>query len=174
MIKILSAQPGENAGEVAPNIPTTRSRRFPVKSMHLGVVGIPNPTLDSDGKAFDGKVYLQRVSETIQYKQRAHNQNFSDSATSNAMLRNGEWYDEDADLVVDGMTLGDLRIVLVANYEIEEDIADRIVLKYHANDKVKYIDKEGDRVPTQERLLLKGYSLAVRMEAGDELSLIHI
>ena len=122
---------------------------------------MPNPTLDSDGKAFDGKVYMQRVSETIQYKQRAHNQNFSDSATSNAMLRNREWYDEDADLVVDGMTLGDLRIVLVANYEIEEDIADRIVIKYYRNDNVKYIDKVTYRIPTQYTFLLSGYSLAV-------------
>ena len=43
-MKLLPAQPGESEDVVANEVPTTRSRRFPVKSMYLGVVANPIPS----------------------------------------------------------------------------------------------------------------------------------
>ena len=96
--------------------------------MFLGVVSNPIPS-----KNFDGKISLTRVSKTEVYKQRTHNQNFSEHVATNAMLRNGEWFDADVGLVVEGMTLGDLREALAANYQLEEEVAERLVLKSYRN-----------------------------------------
>ena len=95
-----------------------------MQSMYLGVVAKPIPS-----KEFDGKIHLTRVSETTEYKQRTHNKNFHDHATTNAMIRNGKWYSREAGFIVDGMTLGDLRVALTVNYQLEEQVANRIVIK---------------------------------------------
>ena len=58
------------------------------QAMYLGVVANPVPS-----KNFDGKIFLQRVSETQKYKQMLHGQNFSNDASTNARIKRGNWCD---------------------------------------------------------------------------------
>ena len=43
--------------------PQMRSRRFPVESMSIGIVGCPRPD-----KNFDGRIFLERISKTYTIK----------------------------------------------------------------------------------------------------------
>lgn len=131
--------------------------------MVMGVIGKPFPEHD-----FNGKIFLKRVSETCQYKRMTCNQNFTDCATMNGMLKRGEW----KLLAVDGMFLGELRASLAEQYGLETDIQERLVLKYYVpgNDGKripKYIKCEDDPIPAQDRL--GGYELMARYEKGDDL-----
>ena len=170
-MKLLCAQAGESEEHVSDKVPTTRSRRFfPVKSMFLGVVSNPIHL-----KNFDGKILLICVSRTEVYQQRTHTQSFSKHATTNAVLRNGEWYDADTGLVVEEMTLGDLQEALAAIYQLEEEVAERLITKCYRNPnappkkrKVVYINDPSAKIPTRDVLQKKRHSLAVRMEKGDK------
>ena len=53
--------------------PKMRSRRFPVKSMFMGVVANPNPE-----KGFDGRILLERISEEVEVKKKYTHQRFTD------------------------------------------------------------------------------------------------
>ena len=64
--------------------------------MYLSVVGNPIPS-----RTFDDKIFIQRVSETIKYKQMDHNQNFSDKGSINGLIKRGAWYSRDAGFIVD-------------------------------------------------------------------------
>ena len=66
--------------------PKMRSRRFPIKSMFMGVVGRPIPH-----REFDGKIMLERVSEEVPITRLGSHTSFTDDAIANAMIRNGEW-----------------------------------------------------------------------------------
>ena len=59
-LKKLPLGEGEEDGEDMLVRPKMRSRRFPVKSMFMGVVARPRPD-----KNFDGKVFLERVSKNV-------------------------------------------------------------------------------------------------------------
>ena len=63
--------------------------------MFLGVVANVIPS-----KNFDGKIYLQRVSEEKAYEKMTYNQNFSDDASANGLLKSGQWHNEDLGLVL--------------------------------------------------------------------------
>ena len=90
--------------------------------MFLGVVANAIPS-----KNFDGKIFLQRVSKEKAYAQTTCNQNFSNDASANGLLKNSKWKDENLGLVVNGMTLGNLKDDLTNQYQIDEDICERIV-----------------------------------------------
>ena len=67
------------------------------------------------------------------------------------------------------MTLGDLKIALNENYQLEEDAAARVVMKQYTgcsmnNKKVRYIVDNDAAVPTQDVLHMKGDRLVVRMK----------
>ena len=102
----------------------------------------------------------------------SHNQNFSDDASVNGLLKNGQWCDKDVGVVVAGMTLGDLKIALVEQYLLESGVSDRLVICLYTgtgqNKKSKYICEDGDAIPTQDALTLGGYTLMVRSKKGDE------
>ena len=85
------------------------------------------------------------------------------------MLRRGNWYSND-NLVVDGMTLGDLRVVPKAHYSPEDDVANRLVLKYRSGTRgdPRYYEDEDGVIPNSRELRTKKYELAVRMNRGDE------
>ena len=78
-IKKLPLGPNEKEGDDAIIIPKMRSRRFPVKTMFMGVVGRPR-----EDKGFNGKIYLKRVSEEVSLQKRATNQNFSPDRNINS------------------------------------------------------------------------------------------
>jgi hypothetical protein len=159
-IKYLPAMVGEEGVEY--EVPRTISRRNVAKVMFLGVVANPIPD-----RNFDGKIFLKRISEVRTYQRVSCNQNFTDCATTNAWLKNGGW----SQFVTDGMTLSDLREVLEDQCGLEEDIADRIVLRFYIpgrdenTKQCKYIEDDDASVPD---VSLGGYTLMVKFEKGDK------
>ena len=53
--------------------------------MFMGVVANPVPERD-----FDGKIFLRRISKEEKYKKKSHHQNFTDDASLNGLLKDGE------------------------------------------------------------------------------------
>ena len=113
--------------------------------MFLGVVANAFPS-----KNFDGKIFLQRVSKEKAYAQTTCNQNFSNDASANGLLKNSKWKDENLGLVVNVMTLGDQKDALANQYQINEDICERIVIRTHVGEKRKceYVEKDDALIPT--------------------------
>ena len=72
-IKKLPRAADEDEGADYYSQPKVRSRRFPIKAMYMGVVGRPIPE-----KNFDGRVHLERVSQTKTVQKMMAHQNFSD------------------------------------------------------------------------------------------------
>ena len=64
--------------------PKVRSRRYPVKSMFMGVVGRPNPA-----KNVNGKIHMERVSETKEVKKLTTNTQFCDNYSLNNLIKEG-------------------------------------------------------------------------------------
>ena len=64
----------------------SKTRRLPVKSMFMGVVGRPIPETQ-----FDGRINLERVSETKVVKSLTAYQNFTDDVILNLQIKNGGW-----------------------------------------------------------------------------------
>ena len=87
-----------HASEASPKI---RSRRHPVKVVHLGVVGRPmkDETKDVD---FNGRIMIKRVAREQKVEKLTRNQSFSPDAKVNDALKNDkDWrdiYDENADM----------------------------------------------------------------------------
>ena len=54
--------------------------------MILSVVGKPH--LD---KGFDGRVMKKRVSRLVEYKKTVYSQNFTDDASANGLIKDGQW-----------------------------------------------------------------------------------
>ena len=126
----------------------------------MGVIAMPIPEHD-----FTGKIMIKRVSEPTKYKQKSHNQAFSDHAAVNMMLRNGEWR---ALVTDDDTTLGELKGYLQDVYDLEDDIKESLVLRYYLKDKKSgkkkphYLDK--DTMPVSS---IRGcMDLMVRNEEG--------
>ena len=99
------------------------SRRFPIKAMFMGVVGRPIPH-----RNFDGKIFLERVSERIPVSKITSHQNFSDDVIINQGIKNGEWrtlfYDKSNLIVAEILTQ------IYINYALDESIYDRLELQY--------------------------------------------
>ena len=130
----------------------------------MGVVANPVPERD-----FDGKIFLRRISKEEKYKKKSHHQNFTDDASLNGQLKDGEW----KQLVVDDddMRLTNLRESIVENFFLDEETTDSLVLRYYSDSssdkpKAKYIDQPGALVPPTD--CLDGYTLMVRNSAGDK------
>ena len=94
--------------------------------MYLGIVA---KAIDS--KKFDGKIFLQRVSKEKGYAKTTYNQNFSDYASVNGLLKGGEWKDNLHGLVVSGMDPEDLKEALADQYDLDAPIVDLIVIRYY-------------------------------------------
>ena len=88
--------------------------------------------------------------------------------------------DERTGLVVEGMTLGELKDVVASQYDLDDDIKERLVLRYYVgsreegNRKPKYIIDNDSELPGEDIMRLDGYNLMVRYngkkqgERGDE------
>ena len=86
----------------------------------MGVVANPVPEHN-----FDGKIFLKRIAKKEKYKQKSHHQNFTDDASLNGILKNGEW----KQLVVEGdeVRLMHLRESIAENYFLDEETTDNLV-----------------------------------------------
>ena len=134
--------------------------------MILGVVAKPIPSRD-----FDGKLFMKRVLRTESYRQSASNQNFTDDASVNGLIKNGEWLE----LVTEGMSLSKLRDAVGETYQLKLNITERLVLRYYiplseegGKTKVKHILKDDASLLTMDLFRLIKYQLMVRYEKGDE------
>ena len=135
--------------------------------MYLGVVAKAD---DTQNRNFNGKIFLKRVSEEVEYKRMTHNQNFSDDADINGQIKNGAWraYAEGTGGV---QTLGELREVLGASFGLEDFIRDRLVIQYKipGNDggesTPRYIDGDSDGL---EGWMDRDVKLMVRYKRGDK------
>ena len=116
-----------------------------------------------------GKIFMKRVSAMEAYKKTTHHQNFSDAAFVNAILKEGEWRECVAD---EGTNLGDLKDSLQEQYDLDDGITEKLVLRYYLKDK-KGKDKAhylvDDETPiTGVRAHRDNMTLMVRMKAGEE------
>ena len=93
LIKFLKQGPHEKKGADNIIFPKMLSRRYPVKSMFMGVVGRPVPH-----RQFDGKIFMERVSETKFITKCTAHTNFSDDALINSEIKNGKWKEMIGDL----------------------------------------------------------------------------
>ena len=62
-----------------------------------------------------------------------YSQNFTDDASANGLLKDGQWFDADVGVVVEGMTLGDLKDAVAEQYFLDDDIKQRLVIRYHVS-----------------------------------------
>ena len=91
--------------------------------MYLGVVANPIPSRD-----FNGKIFLDRVSRTERYKNATCNQNFTDIASVNADIKAGKWYEH---VNGESMKLSDLKDKVALAYNLDDDIKDRLVIRFY-------------------------------------------
>ena len=99
------------------------SCRFPVKAMFMGVVVRLLPC-----HRFDGKIFLERVSQRVVVSNLRYHQKFTDDIILNQVIKNREW----RDLFDCHSPLTTSKIITeVANcYALDEAILDHIELQY--------------------------------------------
>ncbi len=83
-LKLLPRAPFEEEGVDVLKYPKILSRRFPVKSMFMGVVGNPIPEHN-----FDGKIFFERISKKQKVVQCRSHKNFSHDVHVNEELARG-------------------------------------------------------------------------------------
>jgi uncharacterized protein (DUF2267 family) len=150
--------------------------------MYLGVVARPAPKFD-----FHGRVYLERVSKKKVITRETTHTRFTDDVVLNADLRNNGW----RRLVPDGtIEVADLKELIAEEYNLDEDIADRLEFSYKTfvggsqrkEKSVRYSDT--DSIPSGTRqhvpdnnggvqeatpVTLDDITLQVRYKLGDEI-----
>ena len=94
------------------------SRRFPVKTMFMGIVGRPQRHRD-----FNGKILMHRVSKRRYITSLTAHTNFTDDAVLNAQIKEGEWRHL-IDVTI--KTGDDLKFFFANTYELENEIVDRL------------------------------------------------
>ena len=98
-----------------------RSRRLPIQSMFMGVVGRPRPD-----KNFDGHSFLEKISKTYKNYKKTANQRFSDDVLINSEIKSGKW----RHFYVPDMICNDLKKIVGDVYELEDYIIDRLEFSY--------------------------------------------
>ena len=89
----------------------------------MAVVGRPRKEYN-----FDGKIWLQRVSEEVTLQRRTTNQNFTDNVSINTYLKQGGWhllYPEG-----DNITCDEMIGIIASQYGLEVAVADCLVFTY--------------------------------------------
>ena len=114
------------------------SRRFPIKTMFMGVVARPIPH-----RRFGGKVLMERVSTTKRVQKATSHRNFSDDALVNEAIINGEWKNlicSTEELVVDILDF------ISTSYALEEFISQRM--------EASFVSKIGNAGRVETKVLL--------------------
>jgi hypothetical protein len=123
---MLPHQQGEEPGLANYNPERVASRRFATKVMFAGVVACPHPEYD-----LDGKIYLQRVSETVVAKKAVFYTNIVDEYEANALMHNS-WRTLHLPALIPNMTVGELldSFLAVDEFCVDEEIREQMVLRY--------------------------------------------
>ena len=93
--------------------PKMYSRRFPVKTMFLGVVARP-----VKHRNFDGKILLERIAKDKVITTATSHTNFTDDALCNKEIKNGSWRDH---IIFENSTADDIIIYISEQYRLSED-----------------------------------------------------
>jgi hypothetical protein len=140
--------------------------------MFLGIVACPQ-----EDHAFDGRIFMKRVSKRKTITKRSRNKRFSVDVLVNGALQQGEW----RDYYTAGATIGELLETIVETFDLDEFVAERLEMSYvshtrggtskrvllKAADLIEGMrtDADGAQVP----LLLEDLELHVGMQQGDEV-----
>ena len=121
-MKVLPKNDCENGNVLEVKKSKMLSRRFPIKTMFMGVVGRPIPH-----RRFNGKIFMERVSKTKYVTSATSHTNFSDDALVNDAIKMGGWKD-----LVDSTvsTTEDLLEFIRESYNIEDSTVDHIEFFY--------------------------------------------
>ena len=114
---------GEVPGSDFIPAPKMRSRRFPVKSMFIGVVARPQPA-----KGFNGRIHLERISEQVKVTKRTAHHRFTDDRLINSELKNENW--RNLYLIDSDITTRQLAEEIGVVYDLERAIVDRLEFCY--------------------------------------------
>ena len=121
-MKVLPKNACENDDIVVMKKSKMLPRRFPIKTMFIGVVARPIPH-----RSFNGKIFMERVSKTKCITSATSHTNFSDDALVNDAIKKGDWRELVDETV---STTDDLLQFIVESYHIDDSIADRIEFYY--------------------------------------------
>ena len=123
---------GEAPGSDFIPAPKMRSRRFPVKSMFMGVVAKPQAE-----KGFNGGIHLERISVRDKVTKKSAHQRFSDDRNLNNEIKQGEW----RKLLPPNsqMTTRELAEIIGELYNLERAVTDRLKFSY-----VTYVGSVGN------------------------------
>ena len=178
-LKVLKLGPHEKEGADKIVFPKMLSRRFPIKSMFMGVVGRPIPH-----RNFDGKILLERVSKKRYISKCTAHSNFSDDAIINAEIKMGKWKIYVTDLHI---CIAEIRDIFYLNYELDDAIIDRLEFGYNTkignngNEKYVRIEDDGSKLFTKKirrmndsnlpslNLKIEDIKAQVRYKIGDEI-----
>ena len=156
------------------------SRRFPVKSMFMGVVGRPLPH-----RNFNGKIHLERVSKKRDIQKYTRHTNFCDDALLNSEIVSSEW----KKLVASDLQINvaELKQLIFEYYDLDEAVVDRLEFSFkskigkNGNDKLVVIEDDGKNINTKKvrknddpnlpavDILIEDIELKVRQKLGDEV-----
>ena len=154
------------------------SRRFPIKTMFMGVVARPLPH-----RNFSGKIYMKQVSTTKYLQTATAHTNFSDDALVNDAIKSKEW----KTLVSQAENkIEDLIVFLEHTYHLDEYITERLEFYYETkignagntkkivmDDDVTYEDcdirTETDKSVPTRKVTIQDVNVQVRNRVGDEV-----
>jgi hypothetical protein len=155
-VKQLPHQEGEESGAANYQPERVASRRFATKVMFAGVVACPHPEHD-----FDGKIYLKRVSETVEAKKSVYFKQIVDEYEANTLLHKS-WRGLHLPAIMENMKVFELLNSLIEFDEfcLDEDIREALVLRYctypsSTTDKKKWVTMKEDQLLLQPNIRRK-------------------
>ncbi len=128
-LKHIPIQAYEEPGADRIRRPHLVNRRYPVKSMFLGVVARPRP--DINATKYNGMVHIERISEEKIISRRTSHQRFSEDLLVNNMIRNGTWKTL-SDFSEPTWTGGEILEMVCFFYDLDDDTIDTLELQYRS------------------------------------------
>ena len=142
--------------------------------MAMGVVAPP-----CDANDHNGGIFFKRVSKMKPYQKTTYSTHLSDVARINQELRDGKWKEKLVDNAdVETATWGQLREQIGLTYDLDDDVTERLVLKYYSGTRrdqrtgedkpvAKYISEDNHIFGPGEIDLINP-QLAAKYEKGEE------
>jgi len=116
------------------------SRRHPIKVMFMGVVTMPD-----EGRDFDGKISMIRVSKEKELEKDSWRPKFHDDPHINDQIKQGEWRMLYAD---NTYSIDELIALIINEYNLDEEMEAALRFRYvthvGVNRKKKYIELRGN------------------------------
>ena len=177
-LKVLPTGLNEEKGMGEIKRPKMLSRRYPIKTMFLGVVCRPIPH-----RNFNGKIHLEHVAKNKFVTTRTAHTYFSFDAVINSEIKSGAWRDL---VAANDEFIGDVRVIISTAYELDECITECLEFYYSTkignNGNTKDVQLEDNCLFKNEKIRINDdknvppryvkmsdIKLRVRKEIGDEI-----